>query len=283
MLSLDTTGANALRRKGHSCGAVLISAGWALTAAHCLDDPRQPNRFPVTAPTTWRVTAGMHERGIESSDRRWWQVSGVRRFFAHYGFVDLIRSAKNDIALLQLSHPFILTPYIQPICLPEGRVTQAGWRNCFTAGWGTLAYGSRQYSLTLHEVEVPIVTYQTCRARFGNSVNSFLHLCAGDWNRGQRDSCKGDSGGPLACQREDFSWYLAGIVSWGHRCGLRNTPGVYTSVVHYEDWISAYIRYFEPESVEMYQRRLSRTRSKRETNGQTPFAVRLFPMQRKPT
>ncbi|XP_078486277.1 chymotrypsin-like elastase family member 3B [Ciona intestinalis] len=157
MLSLDTTGTNALRRKGHSCGAVLISAGWALTAAHCIDHPRYPNRFPATAPTTWRVTAGMHERGDESPDRRWWQVSGVRRFFAHYNYVDLIRSANNDIALLQLSHPFILTPYIQPICLPEGRVTHPGWRNCFTAGWGTL--GKASLLLLMNECNLSIASW----------------------------------------------------------------------------------------------------------------------------
>lgn len=57
------------------------------------------------------------------------------------------------------------------------------------------------------------------------------HLCAG--GEEDRDSCSGDSGGPL--MGDDFSnslspySYLAGIVSFGPRiCGTPGFPGVYT-------------------------------------------------------
>ncbi|KAH0623096.1 hypothetical protein JD844_031047 [Phrynosoma platyrhinos] len=60
-------------------------------------------------------------------------------------------------------------------------------------------------------------------------------LCAGD-TRQLDDACKGDSGGPLVCLT-DGRMTLLGIVSWGVGCGRKDTPGVYTNVVRYLNWI----------------------------------------------
>ena len=58
-----------------------------------------------------------------------------------------------------------------------------------------------------------------------------------------RDSCTGDSGGPLISrQGEEEPMYLKGIVSFGaRRCGEKGTPGVYTKVSEYIRWISNHI------------------------------------------
>ena len=46
---------------------------------------------------------------------------------------------------------------------------------------------------------------------------------------------KGDSGGPLMCER-DGKWYLSGVVSWGPiLCGKK--PSVFTNVAEYTKWI----------------------------------------------
>lgn len=60
------------------------------------------------------------------------------------------------------------------------------------------------------------------------------HLCAGGENG--KDSCRGDSGGPLMAER-DARMYLAGVVSFGYECGLSGWPGVYTRVNKFRDWI----------------------------------------------
>ncbi|KAJ3604567.1 hypothetical protein NHX12_029307 [Muraenolepis orangiensis] len=52
-------------------------------------------------------------------------------------------------------------------------------------------------------------------------------VCAGVRGKGPQknnpDTCKGDSGGPLVCNDVQV-----GITSFGHGCGIRNKPGVYT-------------------------------------------------------
>lgn len=63
-------------------------------------------------------------------------------------------------------------------------------------------------------------------------------ICAGGV-RG-KDSCKGDSGGPLMSLyvAEDFNWYAVGIVSFGpDDCGQHGFPGIYTRVSDYMVWI----------------------------------------------
>ena len=70
-------------------------------------------------------------------------------------------------------------------------------------------------------------------------------LCAG--GEEGKDACKGDGGGPLACEvkrertekKKDLTfkmsqvngrWVLSGIVSWGLGCGEKDVPGVYVEV-----------------------------------------------------
>ena len=62
-------------------------------------------------------------------------------------------------------------------------------------------------------------------------------FCAG-YERGGRDACLGDSGGPMMCQREDGKWLLLGITSNGDGCGRAGRPGVYTKVSNYLKWIA---------------------------------------------
>jgi trypsin len=69
--------------------------------------------------------------------------------------------------------------------------------------------------------------------------NGFLGagvICAGSADP-ERDSCNGDSGGPLT-RAEGRERVLVGLVSWGKGCGLAAVPGIYTDVATYRKWIS---------------------------------------------
>ena len=54
-----------------------------------------------------------------------------------------------------------------------------------------------------------------------------------------RDSCNGDSGGPLISRAGgiDGTMFLSGVVSFGtEKCGV-GVPAVFTSVMYYMSWI----------------------------------------------
>lgn len=85
-----------------------------------------------------------------------------------------------------------------------------------------------------------MTTKRYCRQVFrkaGANIRD-TQICAGGVQG--RDSCTGDSGGPLMTVYNDNSeqWYIEGIVSFGTTCGTKGWPGVYTKVNAYLDWIN---------------------------------------------
>lgn len=63
-------------------------------------------------------------------------------------------------------------------------------------------------------------------------------ICAGGSDG--KDSCRGDSGGPLMLIERQYmkeNYVAVGIVSFGLGCGIRGIPAVYTRVSSYVQWI----------------------------------------------
>ena len=89
----------------------------------------------------------------------------------------------------------------------------------------------------LREVQVPIVSNETCKDSYGDIITSNM-LCAG-YPEGGKDACLGDSGGPLMVPAADNSWLLTAVVSFGVGCAQPDSYGVYTRVRPYLDWIES--------------------------------------------
>lgn len=84
---------------------------------------------------------------------------------------------------------------------------------------------------------LPIINCQRVYSRFAPITTK--QICAGGFQG--RDSCGGDSGGPLTTVNKfnGIPKYIQyGIVSYGPRhCGTEGKPGIYTRVSKYMLWI----------------------------------------------
>lgn len=101
----------------------------------------------------------------------------------------------------------------------------------------------------LSKVELALVDQEICqrllrKTKLGEEF--VLHsssICAG--GEKDKDTCKGDGGGPLICPNPEGFFIQIGIVSWGVDCSKQNQPGVYTNVEKFSDWIQSSIRQIE--------------------------------------
>ncbi|KFO11201.1 Transmembrane protease serine 6, partial [Balearica regulorum gibbericeps] len=139
-----------------------------------------------------------------------------------------------DVALLQLDHPVITSPLIQPICLPAPSHLFEPGLHCWITGWGALKEGGH-ISNVLQKVDVQLIQQDICSEAYHYMISPRM-LCAG-YHKGKKDACQGDSGGPLACKEPSGRWFLAGLVSWGMGCARPNHYGVYTRITQVLGWM----------------------------------------------
>jgi len=214
----------ALMNEKHLCGAVLIAKRFVLTAAHCVggDDDFEIGISEID----WGSTTLFSDSNSGSTRYPY------KRFVVHPGFDEFTND--NDIASYELTRDVPgSTPYIR---LGESPITEEGLP-LEVIGFGVTNPTGLfdEPSDYLMQATVDYVPQSDCieQMLWIGTVNPNM-LCA---SAEGKDSCYGDSGGPLFrkgnSSEEDL---LVGLVSWGYGCSI-GYPGVYTRISYFYDWI----------------------------------------------
>ncbi|KAH8262285.1 hypothetical protein KR038_011718, partial [Drosophila bunnanda] len=137
----------------------------------------------------------------------------------------------NDIGLLKLDNEVQYKDHIRPICIIMDDSINVRTINGFTAfGWGETQTGrASQFLMTISLFRR---VSEECHYGYMLPITE-KQICAGS---AMGDTCRGDSGGPLATIVGD-RYVQVGMVSYGTR--MCNASGIYTDVTSYQDWIAS--------------------------------------------
>ncbi|CAD5125961.1 DgyrCDS14149 [Dimorphilus gyrociliatus] len=174
-----------------------------------------------------KVIAGLHNR-FEDSDPAV-QKSEILQVKNQEEWHEPNRHS-NDISLLKLATKLIFNENVAPSCAPR-EVDYAG-DTVTISGWGT-TYSGGYVTEELRYTYVIVQTNAKCSESYPDRIDETM-VCAAAPGR---DTCKGDSGGPMA-YNNNGRFEVMGLTSWGRGCALEGFAGVYSRVSAQLKWIA---------------------------------------------
>ncbi|KAJ2812685.1 hypothetical protein H4S07_001229 [Coemansia furcata] len=220
---------------GSTCTGSLIAPNVVLTAAHCI----YRNSTQLYAAKEFQV--GFTHKTPDTSKK--YQGYSVSKIVLLSSFN--IATLKTDIAILVLSDN-VPNDVASPVQIYSGDFNTD--TPLLAAGFGmTNATDSNSTPANLMEVSLKVGSDDYCKSKSG-SYDHKVNICT-DGTPG-KDTCRGDSGGPLLTPVNNGSnkYALIGITSYtpvnaenpNGLCAQANSSGVYTRVAPYISWIAQY-------------------------------------------
>ncbi|XP_018058358.1 PREDICTED: venom protease-like [Atta colombica] len=214
------------------CGGTLISSRHVLTAGHCVHGRAD----------LYKVRIGDLDLNSNNDGATPFE-DFIERKTVHPKYNP--KTYTNDVAVLKTTHEVPFTQLLHPICLPiDDFIKNKNLERTYplVAGWGSI-YFHGPISSRLLQIQVPVRTQEECKQTFQNFPTTVIDnrvLCAG-FPRGGKDACQGDSGGPMMTpdSRNQNTFYIVGVVSYGFKCAEPGFPGVYTKVTAFLDFITS--------------------------------------------
>ena len=271
LLRVRRTGPGKAQVVGQFCAGTLLTQRYVLTAAHCFVQGEKGKIEGLAKADGVGVHVG-DVNIVNGGDKIL-----VKRIVVHPKYVT--GANVNDIAIVELDRPPRDDSGAKTVTVidreSEGRFLPVDGE-LRIIGWGKTESGKG--SLDLMEANVAAVDFGKCNRvltaarmtagdvrkalndisfEFNLNANGRKALEAGIVQQGGavtsqmfcaaartdgRDTCGGDSGGPILRQDGKGGWVQVGIVSFGvGQCGQAALPGVYTRLALYTDWIRSVV------------------------------------------
>ncbi len=251
------------------CGGSIIAAKYILTAGHCMRDLNSGGTFQVREsegtfsfffrallprflalknPATISVLTGISRSSPVSR-------SSVIRFWVEPSYSNSFQvKDRIDLAILELTTALTFTGSVAaiPLCTTANNCGATG-ANLFVSGYGqTQSDVGSSVATILQFAPLLAVDITLCKQKFQANFNCGNNDCLPATNvcaqsnpiGGNKDSCFGDSGGPLSTTTSPAR--LWGVVSSGTvpagqtpSCGKAGEYGVYVSVPPNLPWITS--------------------------------------------
>lgn len=201
---------------GLSCGASLIHADFAISAAHCL-----VNYLSANPGLNWTVNFNMGAIQVDGNDGTLLEVEQAL-YPSDYDTV----FATNDIIMYKLR----VATDVTPILWNTDPSLPAVYAPVKIIGFGLTTDQGNASSLLL-EADVEIISNKQCKSFYGSYVrdNVVCTLLPG------KGSCQGDSGGPIFTDNGFTEHQMYGVGSYGGKCGEK--PVGFTRTSSFRDFI----------------------------------------------